>query len=337
VSCVDASLGGLRRTLRGVLIETQRLVLRPIELADLDRFVSLHADREVMRFIGPLDRATAQERLQHAEREWQERRYGMLAVIERATGHFLGRAGLKYWPQFDETELGWVLQRDVWGRGYATEAGSACIEWGFSEFPMPYLTAMVSPENVKSVRVVERLGLTPLRDDVLLGASVVVYALRRATWESRNLQSTRESTASQKRGDEVEDVLAAASRWARHHAEVRGLALVGSWARAAARANSDVDLVLLTDNPSVFTDRQDWTADLGAVGVTREQQWGPIAERRLLLPSGLELEVGVAPTSWAATNPVDAGTRHVIGAGVRVLHDPDGLLQRLVAACTTPA
>src|SRR5208282_698685 len=97
--------------------------------------------------------------------------------------------------------------------------------------------------------------------------------------------------ASQTRGGEVEDVLAIASSWARHHAEVRGLALVGSWAREAAHASSDVDLVLLTDRPTIFTDQRDWTEDLGAVGVTREQQCGPVAERRLLLASGLELEV----------------------------------------------
>jgi predicted nucleotidyltransferase len=143
--------------------------------------------------------------------------------------------------------------------------------------------------------------------------------------------------ASQKRRGEVEGVLAIASRWAHHHPDVRGLALVGSWAREAAHANSDVDLLLLTDKPSIFTDRQDWTEDLGAVGITGKQQWGPVAERRLLLPSGLELDVGVAPTAWAATNPVDAGTRDVVSAGVRILHDPDGLLTRVVAACTTPA
>jgi RimJ/RimL family protein N-acetyltransferase/predicted nucleotidyltransferase len=317
-----------------VLIETERLVLRPIEAGDLDNFVSLHADREVTRFIRPLDRATAKERLELAHCEWLERRHGMLAVIERTTGRFVGRAGLKYWPQFDETELGWVLRRDAWGRGYATEAGRACIEWAFSEFAMPYLTAMISSDNVRSVRVAERLGLAPLRTDVLLGDPVVVHALRRATWGSRNLQSSRGSMTSQQRHGEVEDVLAIATSWARHHHEVRGLVLVGSWARGAAHASSDVDLVLLTDKPTSFTDQQDWTEDLGAVGITREQQWGPVAERRLLLASGLELEVGIAPTSWAATDPVDEGTRQVIGACVRVLHDPDGLLKRLVAACT---
>jgi RimJ/RimL family protein N-acetyltransferase len=163
------------------MIETERLVLRPIGLADLDEFAALHADPEVTRFVRPLDRAAAEERLGLAEREWKERGYGMLAVLDRTDERFLGRAGLKYWPQFEETELGWVLRRDAWGHGYATEAANAGAEWALSAFDLPYLTAMISPGNDRSVAVAERLGFAPLRNDVLLGDSVVVYGLLRAT------------------------------------------------------------------------------------------------------------------------------------------------------------
>jgi RimJ/RimL family protein N-acetyltransferase len=162
-------------------IETARLLLRPIEPADLDALTALHADPEVTRFIRPLSRSAARARIQLAEREWEERGYGLVAVLDRESGEFLGRAGLKHWPEFDETELGWALRRDAWGNGYATEAARACLEWGFAEFDMPYLTAMISPDNTRSVRVAERLGLAPMRDDVLLGDPVVVYGLRRPT------------------------------------------------------------------------------------------------------------------------------------------------------------
>jgi RimJ/RimL family protein N-acetyltransferase len=166
-----------------MVIETERLVLCPIGLADIDEFLALHADPEVTRFVRSLDRFQAQERLEFAEREWIERGHGMFAVRDQATGRFLGRAGLKHWPQFDETEIGWMLHRDAWGHGYATEAARACIDWGFAQLPVPYLTAMIQPENVRSIRVAERLGLTPLRTDVLLGDEVVVYAARREEWQ----------------------------------------------------------------------------------------------------------------------------------------------------------
>jgi RimJ/RimL family protein N-acetyltransferase len=120
-----------------MMIETERLVLRPTGIANIDEFVALHADPEVTRFVGSLDRLQAEERLELAEREWAERGYGMFAVRDRATKRFLGQVGLKYWPQFDETEVGWVLRRDAWGRGYATEAGRACIDWGSGSSPCP--------------------------------------------------------------------------------------------------------------------------------------------------------------------------------------------------------
>jgi RimJ/RimL family protein N-acetyltransferase len=86
---------------------------------------------------------------------------------------------LKYWPQFDETEVGWVLHPSAWGHGFATEAGRACVEWGFGELGLPYLTAMIRPENSPSIRVAERLGMRARRRDVLLDLPVVVYSLDR--------------------------------------------------------------------------------------------------------------------------------------------------------------
>jgi RimJ/RimL family protein N-acetyltransferase len=161
------------------MLETQRLLLRPFEPGDLDAFVELHSDPEVTRFVNSLDRAEAEDRLDRDRREWSQRGYGLLAVIDLQSGAFLGRSGLKHWPQFEETEVGWVLRKDAWGVGYATEAARASIEWAFSEFELPYLTAMIDAGNTRSVRVAKRLGFTPLRDDVLLGDPVVVHSLRK--------------------------------------------------------------------------------------------------------------------------------------------------------------
>src|SRR4051794_36601659 len=104
------------------MIETERLSLRPLTLADLDDVVAMHADPEVVRFLGRLDRKEATERLTANERDWRVLGYGRLAILDRATGRFIGRAGLKYWPQFEETEVGWALTGDARGQGYATEA-----------------------------------------------------------------------------------------------------------------------------------------------------------------------------------------------------------------------
>jgi RimJ/RimL family protein N-acetyltransferase len=91
-----------------LLIETDRLILRPLGIADLDELVAMHDTPEVMRTLGSLDRSAALARLELNEREWDQRGHGLVAVMDRPTGRFLGRSGLKYWPQFDETEVGWV-------------------------------------------------------------------------------------------------------------------------------------------------------------------------------------------------------------------------------------
>lgn len=139
----------------------------------------MHAMPEITLTMGPFDRDAAAARLERNEREWRERGHGLVAINERSTGRFLGRSGLKYWPQFDETEVGWVLRADAWGHGFATEAGRACVDWGFRTFGLPYLTAMIVPENARSIAVATRLGMQPVRDDHLMDLPVVVYAIER--------------------------------------------------------------------------------------------------------------------------------------------------------------
>jgi RimJ/RimL family protein N-acetyltransferase len=167
-----------------VRLETERLLLRPVALADVDDYIALQDDPEVTRFVSALGRPEAEERLRVAEREWRERGHGMFAVVDRRDGRFLGRCGLRYWPQFDEIEVGWVLRRDAWGRGYATEAARAILDWGFDALPVPYITAMIDLDNERSIRVADRLGLSPLRRDILADRPVTVYSIAREAWGS---------------------------------------------------------------------------------------------------------------------------------------------------------
>ena len=162
------------------VIETDRLLLRPLTTADLDEVVEMHAMPEVTQTMGgAYDRSAALARLERNEHEWDERGHGLVAVLDRASGRFLGRSGLKYWPQFDETEVGWVFRPDVWGHGFATEAGRACLDWGFRALEVPYLTAMIVPDNERSIGVATRLGMQPIRSDLLMELPVVVYAMKR--------------------------------------------------------------------------------------------------------------------------------------------------------------
>lgn len=161
------------------VLETDRLLLRPLTRQDVDAFVALHDDDQVNEFVGSYTQERALTRLKTIEEQWALRGHGLCAVELKETGAFLGRAGLQYWKQFDEVEAGWVLRSDTWGRGYATEAAHACVDWGFTALGLDRVTAMIRPGNAPSVRVAERLGFAPLRSDTLVGNKVTVYALDR--------------------------------------------------------------------------------------------------------------------------------------------------------------
>jgi len=102
-----------------VVIETERLLLRPVTIDDLDELVALHGEPGVERFMGLFDRERLTQWVRSVEEDWTTYGYGRAAIVERGTGRFLGRTGLKRWPEFEETELGWVLRPDEWGKGIA--------------------------------------------------------------------------------------------------------------------------------------------------------------------------------------------------------------------------
>lgn len=159
------------------VVRTARLVMRPLTAAYLPEMLRLYSDPQVTRFLKPLDEAGHLGRLRETEHMWASRGYGRVAIHERDTGRFLGRGGLHYWAQFGEVEVGWVLRADAQGLGYATEAGRAWVGWAFENLTVPYVTACISPANTASRAVAGRLGMSVIRDDVLHGRDVLVFAV----------------------------------------------------------------------------------------------------------------------------------------------------------------
>jgi RimJ/RimL family protein N-acetyltransferase len=164
-------------------LETDRLVLRPFVAEDFEPFAAMCADREVMRYINDgraLPRGEAWRALAMFAGHWELRGYGQWAVVEKATGAFIGRAGLwnpEGWPGL---EVGWFFDRTRWGHGFATEAGLAALDWAFRVLGAERVISVIHPQNVASIRVAERLGECFERAMVLDGGiEVVVYGRRR--------------------------------------------------------------------------------------------------------------------------------------------------------------
>jgi len=135
------------------VIETERLVIRPLE--DADRPAVLAA------WLDPAnERAPGQP--QEAVRRWAA---GVpWGVWERETGELVGDCSLHFDEGFDEWELSYGLRRDRWGRGYATEAARACVAYGFEEMKVTKIVADVDPANGRSARVLEKVGFAYVRD-----------------------------------------------------------------------------------------------------------------------------------------------------------------------------
>jgi hypothetical protein len=126
----------------------------------------------------------------------------------------------------------------------------------------------------------------------------------------------------------LEDV----GRWAAGAPGVQAVALVGSYAAGRARPDSDVDLVVLLDDPRRLLGERAWLEEFGVVAATAVEDWGAVTSLRVHYAGGLEVEWGLAGVSWAGVGPVDPGTARVVRDGLVPLHDPGGLLARLEAA-----
>ena len=133
--------------------------------------------------------------------------------------------------------------------------------------------------------------------------------------------------------NEVQILLNEVRRWAESRPEILGVALVGSYARNEARADSDVDLVLLASRPQEFINQTEWIKNFGVVNSCTVEDWGLVTSLRVYYEDGLEVEYGLTSSEWAS-EPVDEGTSQVISDGMQILLDKAGLLDRALREVT---
>ena len=164
-----------------VTLETERLLLRFFRESDFARYAEICADPDVMRFLGgnPMTGMEAWRHMAFTIGHWHFRGYGPWAVEEKASRRLVGRIGFTNpagWPGF---ELGWMLGRDSWGKGYAIEGARRALEYAFTELDRDHVISLIAPENVRSIKVAERLGEKVEGKTELLGKEVLIYGIRR--------------------------------------------------------------------------------------------------------------------------------------------------------------
>ena len=108
---------------------------------------------------------------------WDEHHIGWWAVVPQGGTELIGWNGLQYLPETDEVEVGYLLSRQFWGRGYATEGAKASIQFGFESFNFGEIIGLTHPENIASQNVLKKCGMRFIEQKEYFGMQLFRYML----------------------------------------------------------------------------------------------------------------------------------------------------------------
>jgi ribosomal-protein-alanine N-acetyltransferase len=135
----------------------------------------------------PPTRRSIEQFVQSQHDHWQQRGYGLWAVVRLSDSRLLGRSGLQFLPDTREVEIDFLLGKPFWGRGFATEAGHAGLRLGFETLGVEEIVGIVHPGNLASRRVLEKIGMMLTDETQYFGMDVCRYAIQREMFIRRNM------------------------------------------------------------------------------------------------------------------------------------------------------
>ena len=161
------------------ILSTERLILRKFTPQDAQDFYNLNNDPEVLKFTGDLPFSSVSEAEVFLKNYDAYKKYGIgrWAVILKSNLEFIGFCGLKYHPDKDIVEIGYRISKHFWGRGFATEAAKASIQYGFEKLGYKKIFAHVHQENIASQRVLGKIGMTKQQNIWYDGQPALLYAI----------------------------------------------------------------------------------------------------------------------------------------------------------------
>lgn len=145
------------------IIETDRIILREFNINDCKDVYDFNSNKEVQRYTGDKIMESLDEAKEVIKNVWlddyQRYGYGRWATIYKPENRVIGFAGLKYIPEFDETDIGFRFLPKYWGQGLATEASIEIIKYGFEKLNLNRIVGIAVAENIGSCKVLEKIGL----------------------------------------------------------------------------------------------------------------------------------------------------------------------------------
>jgi RimJ/RimL family protein N-acetyltransferase len=176
------------------VLATIRLSLVPFDIDHVDGLNAMNADPEVMRYLTARleTRDDTVALVQRVQRHWATFGHSWWSLIDRETRQLVGAAVLQHLrraaaPEPDATcplEVGWRLRRDCWGRGFATEAARAVVEFAFATQDADELLAVCNPDNRASAQVMRRLGMQECGLQTWYGSSLLTYRIDALKWQA---------------------------------------------------------------------------------------------------------------------------------------------------------
>ncbi len=165
-----------------IITETPRLILRHLAEDDVDDLAKIYADPIVTKFFG--NTYTPKRTKQWVEEIvscYQQHGWGLWATVHKVDNKLIGRCGLA--PQRvdrqPEVEIGYLLAKEYWGQGLATEAATASRDYGFEQLGLNRLISLIDPGNIASQKVATKVGLTYEKNTTMWEKTLRVYAIER--------------------------------------------------------------------------------------------------------------------------------------------------------------
>lgn len=165
-----------------IIVKTERLLLRDMTMDDMDALHAVFSDPETMRFYPqPFDHDMTREWIEAMQQRTERDGVALWTMVLRETDEVIGDCGLvvQHVDGEREVEIGWHVRRDLWGRGYATEAARACLHHGYISLGRTRFISIIAHGNIASRRVAEKIGMTVERETMWRDKPVLIHALNR--------------------------------------------------------------------------------------------------------------------------------------------------------------
>jgi len=165
------------------MLETDRLILRPLDEKDVDAIFAMRSDPEVMRFIRvPQNREESANWVELVSSRWATEQIGFCAMVEKSSGNFVGWCGLWRLKETGEIEIGYAVAKEVWGKGFATEAALKFLDYAFEKLEPEKIVAVARTQNMASRRVMEKLGMDFVKTDTFYDQILIKYAITKENY-----------------------------------------------------------------------------------------------------------------------------------------------------------